>query len=309
MDRKVKHIVLSLFTLFTIAYPLGNAYGQFNFKSNRGRPVFKPVHEAGIMVGANQQRSDINNLYVIDMSSVNIGLGLYYRYTFNYYFAAEASISYYRLQGADRNVRDKNPGTNGWFRLIRNLSFRTDLMEAAVHADVHAMKYQPFSVERYRWTPYVSGGIGLVYFNPKAEYKGFWYNLQPLGTEGQGTPGHDAKYSRTTWATPIRVGIKVNLTEFVALQYYLGYTFVGTDYLDDIHNKYADPKLLSPIAAKLAMRADEIAPPEVYGRITPPGEKRGDPTGNDGYFTTGVTLSFRLAKKPPCIPCPRWKKG
>ncbi|MDX2001215.1 MAG: hypothetical protein SFW35_02210 [Chitinophagales bacterium] len=283
-----------------------NVIAQYSFaKSNR--LVFTPVHEAGALLVFNQQRSDINNQYIIDLSSINAGFGLYYRYTFSYFTAIEASVTYYRVEGADRFVKDKTPKSNGWYRYIRNLSFRTDVVEAAAHFDVHAKKYQPFKLDKHRWTPYISGGVGVVYFNPKANYEGKWYSLQPLGTEGQGRPGYSPKYARTVWAAPVRLGIKANLTDHVNLQYFFGYTFVGTDYLDDVSTVYADPKDLDDLTAAIAMRADEVIGEEYYGRITAPGEQRGDPGDKDGYWTMGISLSFKLTSSTGRIKCARWR--
>jgi hypothetical protein len=295
-------VLLALITML----PANGLFAQFSFSKNTSKREFQPVQEAGLLLALNQQRSDINNLYIIDLSSVNVGAGLYYRYTYHYFLANEITATYYRIEGADRYVRDKAPYSNGWFRYVRNLSYRTDVIEIAIHQDVHMKKFQPFITEGYRWTPYISGGVGFVWFNPKAELDGRWYALQPLGTEGQGRAGYGAKYSRLTWAAPIRAGFKVNLTEHASFQWFAGYTFVGTDYLDDVSTVYADPADLDVLTADIAMRADEVVSPEVYGRITAPGEQRGDPGDKDGFWVMGTTLSFKVTKKPPRIPCMRW---
>lgn len=278
-------------------------------KKKNNRFGFKPVHEAGVSIGANQQRSDINNMYIIDFTSVNVAAGIYYRYTFHHRFALATTATYYRLEGADRYVRDKELYSNGWFRYIRNLSFRTDVAEVAVNGEFHILKYEPFNTRKMRWTPYVSAGLGGIYFNPKTEYQGRWYNLQPIGTEGQGLAGYPAPYNRFTWAAPVKAGVKVNLTSFMSMQVFGGYTFTGSDYLDDVSTVYPqDYSQLSQIAAALSVRADEVTTPDVYGNIVAPGEQRGDPTDKDGYWTFGTSISFKLGSKNKSPnTCAKWK--
>ncbi len=279
-----------------------------NKKENRFG--FKPVHELGVSIGANQQRSDINNMYIIDFSSVNISAGLYYRYTFHHRFAVATTLKYHRLDGADRFVKDKEIYSQGWFRYIRNLSFRTDIAELAINGEFHILKYEPFNVKEMRWTPFVSAGVGAIYFNPKAEYNGQWVSLQPIGTEGQGLAGYPAPYSRYTWAAPINTGVKINLTKFMSMQVHAGYTFTGTDYLDDVSTVYpVDFNQMSVIAKDLSVRADEVTTPDVYGRITAPGAQRGDPSDKDGYWTFGTSISFKIGAghRKSSGSCASWK--
>ncbi len=278
-------------------------------KKKENRFGFKPVHELGIYLGANQQRSDINNMYVIDFSSVNFSTGVLYRYSFHHRFAITPTLLFHRLDGADRYVRDKEPYSNGWFRYIRNLSFRTDILEFAVSGEFNILKYEPFNTQKMRWSPYVSAGAGGIYFNPKAEFNGEWISLQPIGTEGQGLAGYPAPYRRITWAAPLRAGVKVNLTNFMALNVMGGYTFTGSDYLDDVSTVYpVDYNLLGQTAAAISIRADEVTTPDVYGNIVAPGTQRGDPGDKDGYWTFGATVSFKLngkGKSPNT--CAKWR--
>ncbi len=280
-------------------------------KKKTNRFGFKPVHEMGLTIGANQQRSDINNMYVVDFSSVNVAAGLYYRYTFHHRFALSTTAMYYRLEGADRFVRDKEPYSQGWFRYIRNLSYRTDLVEVAVNGEFHVLKYEPFNNKKMRWTPYVSAGFGGIYFNPKVYFQGEWHNLQPLGTEGQGLAGYPANYSRFTWAGPLKAGVKVNLTSFMSLNVFGGYTFTGSDYLDDVSTVYpVDFEQMSLLTKHLSIRADEVTTPDVYANIVAPGAQRGDPKDKDGYWNTGVSVSFNIGtpNKSPNS-CAKWERS
>ncbi len=46
--------------------------------------------------------------------------------------------------------------------------------------------------------------------DPLAENKDHWYDLQPLGTEGQGLTGQPVLYSLTSFSIPFGLGLKVN---------------------------------------------------------------------------------------------------
>lgn len=289
-----------------VCLSMGNLWAQKG-GFNPSKKAFRNTTDVGVTIAANQQRSDINNLYIIDFSSVRYGFGGFIRNTFHKHLAITASASYYRLEGADRFVREKSPGTNGYFRYIRNLSFRTELLELALSLEMHMLPYIPYNKQYNRWTPYGSVGWGVVWFQPKALYNGQWERLQPLGTEGQGRPGYDDPYSRYAWAAPLRVGIKYNINSYLVVQGYAGYTFVGTDYLDDVSTVYANPTDLDPLTADIAMRADEVAPVEEYGRITAAGEQRGDPGDKDGFWTIGGTLTFRLGRTYSEQTCASWR--
>ncbi|CAN5423045.1 hypothetical protein BH09BAC1_BH09BAC1_15500 [soil metagenome] len=307
----MKALITTICLCAALLVPKQDAEAQISStKQKTNRFGFHPVHELGVILGANQQRSDINNMYVIDFSSVNIAAGLYYRYTFHHRFAISTTAMYYRLEGADRFVRDKEVYSNGWFRYIRNLSYRTDLVEVALNGEFHILKYEPFETRKMRWTPYVSAGFGGVYFNPKGYFQGEWYNLQPLGTEGQGLAGYPAPYSRFTWAGPLKGGVKINLSKFMSLNAFVGYTFTGTDYLDDLSTVYPkDFNKMSYLSQQLSARADEVSSPEVYANIIAPGTQRGNSMNKDGYWITGVSLSFKIGglKKGPTS-CVKWER-
>ncbi len=56
--------------------------------------------------------------------------------------------------------------------------------------------------------PSFNAGISGFYFNPQTEYKGVYYNLRPVGTEGQTT--RRLKRMRTAkFALSIPVGMKL----------------------------------------------------------------------------------------------------
>ena len=89
----------------------------------------------------------------------------------------------------------------------RNLSFNTNIWELTLQGDFNFFKFIPGEA-RYRYTPYVTFGIGIFSYDPYAYYQGQKVYLRPLGTEGQGTaayPGpktiqhHGILYSLWSW--------------------------------------------------------------------------------------------------------------
>jgi len=135
--------------------------------------------------------------------------------------------------------------------------------------------------------------------NPQAEFNGQWYELQPLGTEGQGASGaNTAEYNLNGLALQYGFGFKLNLTGRLACSASYGMRATATDYLDDVSTYYADPNLLlverGSLSQQLADRSFEQI--GVANRNTD--VERGDPTNNDFYAFTTFALSLRIDKKP-----------
>ena len=124
-------------------------------------------------------------------------------------------------------------------------------------------------------------------------YQGRWYNLQPIGTEGQGSAFSDEKtYSLTQFSIPFGVGLKVNTSKNIGINFEWGLRKTFTDYLDDVSGKYADPFLLGsekgPVAVGLA---DKSLKPETGGNT---GRGRGNSYNKDWYSFAGVIITFKL---------------
>jgi hypothetical protein len=143
-------------------------------------------------------------------------------------------------------------------------------------------------------------GAGVFKFDPKAYYKGSWYRLQPLGTEGQLVYEGMKKYNLTEACIPFGGGIYVLFNKTIRISLETVYRKTFTDYLDDIKGSYADADLVGShggtIAAALSNRSGEITsdPAELIYSAT--GQKRGDPTHKDGYIFTMVKLSYLMKK-------------
>ncbi|MEI7594795.1 MAG: DUF6089 family protein [Bacteroidota bacterium] len=226
-------------------------------------------------------------------------VGIIYRYNFDPRFAFKGNAYFGSVAGDDAVSK---------YNVKRNLSFTSTISEFSAQLEFN---FFPFITgnEKYPFSPYVFAGVSLFRFNPKAElkddivngngkivyHKGI-YELQPLGTEGQGTSAYpDRKaYSLTKFAIPFGVGIKYNLFKKVSIGLEYGLRRTQTDYLDDVSTTYADPTVLSsentPVASALA---DKTVP--VTGQVVNNKDlQRGNSKNKDWYSFFGVSIVFRL---------------
>ncbi len=232
--------------------------------------------------------------------------GFFFRNNFNYFFALKCGLTWGIWEGDDRLSHTERFMDDAWFRNYRNLHFKSQVFELALTGEVNLMRYIPGSGSKWI-TPYFVTGISLVYFNPKAEYNGEWVALQPLGTEGQGMPQYPDRrpYSLFQPAIPIGIGVKLNVTRFLALGLEFGHRFTFTDYLDDVSGSYVSKGEFTEfygnekgaMAYDLSRRSSEIDPEETYGYITEPGEVRGNPGANDAYLFSLVSVSYKFANQ------------
>jgi hypothetical protein len=276
-----------------------------------GLGAFSQTKEAGISFGTTNFLGDLGKkesdgkFYFSDVSSSfwRPAVGAFYRVGFNKWVTAKATLTYGRLYGDDRMTDYKEIQDNDWFRNYRNLHFKSPVIEGAIMAEIHLLPYAAGST-KWRIAPYVTTGIGLFYFNPKAEYNGEWVSLRNIGTEGQGMPGYANKYSLIQPSVPVGFGLKYNLTREITLTFEFGHRFTFSDYLDDVSTVYPDKKDIDAFYGKerakmvydLSRRSPENDPENRYGRITQAGEQRGNPGGKDGYLFTTASISYVIGK-------------
>jgi hypothetical protein len=194
-------------------------------------------------------------------------------------------------------------------RRNRNLDFRSHITEGFLATEFYPtvfLENDPTDVQG-RLRPYGLIGIGVFHFNPQGTYydstthQTSWVYLRPLHTEGEGFPEYpDRKeYSLTQICIPLGVGIKYYINENINVSFEIIHRKLFTDYLDDVSTTFIDPSLfrkyLSPAQATIAIEmANKSSLRGIPNSDYNPGDKRGDPTQNDAYFTAGFKLSMRL---------------
>lgn len=241
--------------------------------------------EIGFMVGGTYYIGDLNQKH---FNHTNPAGQLLYRYNINARMAYRANFTYGKIEGYDSEQ-------SGDFYKNRNLSFQSDLFEFGSGIEV---TYFPFEIgnRRYRGTAYLLAELSLTRINPMTNYNGELVELQPLGTEGQGTDLADrGKYSRVQMGIPIAVGARVSISENIGLNIEYGIRLMFTDYLDDVGGyRYADPLLLAaqngPTAAALSNRSLDG---NRFGQ-------RGNRASRDWYTFFGIGLMIRMGGKKSC---------
>lgn len=179
----------------------------------------------------------------------------------------------------------------------RNLYFKSDIHEISAIAELNYFEYLPGDMLHYPWTPYLFAGIAVFRMNPQGYYNNNLIDLQPLGTEGQGSSAsQNEKYRLTQLAIPFGIGLRANMNRNSTISFQYGVRMLFTDYLDDASRYYIDPATLASqngiVSAQMAdQRTDEE-------RVV--GASRGNPNNKDWYFQGTVCVSFFLRKPNAC---------
>lgn len=252
---------------------------------------FERSKDIGLHFGTSYYLGEVNP-YRHFGTRLKAGGGLSYHNNWDRRWSIRGALFYHTIEAWDEDSRDP------WIQ-NRNLHFKNQVIEGSLQFELNFFPYQ-LGNKGYRMSPYLFGGIGYFNMRPQANYKGTWYELQPLGTEGQGTIYGAEKYKTSLMSVPFGVGFKMNIWAIFGLSVEWGVRKTWTDYFDDISGKYVSPELLEdesgPLAAALSDRS-------INREITDPdgnhngGLQRGDPGRRDFYFFSQVALHIRIDKK------------
>jgi hypothetical protein len=249
--------------------------------------TFGQSREMGIMLGVMNYKGDLQKATYAGQNNLP-GIGFLYRRSYSNHWAFKAAISYGNVQGDDAQSDDP-------FNKNRNLNFKSSILEGTGQFEFNFFPYQT-SNPSTSFTPYMSVGLSVFKFNPKAYYNGDYIELQPLGTEGQGTNANPDKglYKKTSLAFVFGGGFKWKIGRrwSVVLESVVRKTY--TDYLDDVSGVYADPNAIRVEYGKTAyFLSDRSIVKNNTGNI---GRQRGDNTNRDWYHFTGVQFTYTLSK-------------
>jgi hypothetical protein len=244
--------------------------------------------ELGLFAGGSYYLGDLNPTR--HFGNTSPAFGAVYRYNLNLRWALKFNAIYGTLVGDD--------ASKAGFDKERNLSFKSRLLDFSAQIELNFLPYFTGS-GKYSFTPYIFTGLAVYSHNPRAKYNGEWYDLQPLGTEGQGTTAYPSRqtYALTQVAFPFGIGFKYSLTKHLCIgaEWSMRKTF--TDYLDDVSTTYVDPIQLEaekgPVAAALSNRAlNTPGTPPIE-----PGKARGNSSTKDWYSFAGITLTMQIVTK------------
>ncbi|MES2703327.1 MAG: DUF6089 family protein [Bacteroidota bacterium] len=266
----------TLFSIFILTVcTISRLAGQTYFTST----------ETGVLFGASQYFGDLNDNY--GFKSVSPSVGIYARKHLSQYISVKLSGIFTHVGYSDKDNRSE-------YQRQRNLDFESNIYEVGVQAEFNFFRYvtgDPY----YRFTPYLTGGIGAFYYDPYTNYQGTKYHLRPLGTEGQNTPAFkDRKYGSVSACFPIGVGVKFWLKGGINLTAEIADRLTTTDYLDDVSTTYAGAANF-PSTGQAYLIQDRST--EINTTATPlgrAGKQRGNTSSLDQYIVAQVSISWHF---------------
>jgi len=245
--------------------------------------------EFGLSAGAAHYFGDLNTNGKVNRPK--LAFGAFFRKQFGNYIALRVSAHYAQLGYSDIYNKDNE------YQLRRNLSFNSNIWELALQGDFNFFKFIPGDPD-YRFTPYVTLGIGAFSYDPYAYYQGQKVFLRPLGTEGQGLAAYpDRKpYGTMAFCFPFGVGVKYNWNDRMNIGFEIVHRFTNTDYLDDVSKTYVGADKFPPLpdgSPSLGFLLQDRSY-ETGDVIGIEGRQRGYPKQKDQYIMAEFTIAFNL---------------
>lgn len=254
MKNCKKHFIVALIVLM---------FGQFLAP----KTAHSQIVEFGGSVGLSYYMGDINPRKPFCESQ--LGWGVLVRYYNDTRWAFRLAYSNLQLNGSDKS---------SGYRPERGLSFNTNVHDVALVAEFNFLDYFTGS-KRNGLSPYLFGGISVLYFNPKADdgkelcnvltdVDGYYANGSDNINDGE------AKYNKFSASIPFGIGVKYSLGQKlgVALEWRWDYTF--TDWLDDCHayyptvnNDYSDPTNFTENSGKMYIQRGNMYDKDWFGYL------------------------------------------
>lgn len=238
---------------------------------------------ASVGTGTSSYYGELSNDDDYMDAKLNLNLGLQYFVTDR--IGVRTEITWFQLSGDDAEADSDG-------RTVRNLSFISNNYEFNVEGIINLLPKGQRYYQRKPINVYGFLGVGLIYFNPKAEVpagfdeSGKKIALQPLKTEG-------VDYNRFAFVIPYGLGVKIKAGPFFNVAIEGGTRKTFTDYLDDVSTTFQDPATLdSDLVRAMADRTQEI-----QGGVLPrvEGDTRGNPDAKDNYFIANVKIEYYLS--------------
>jgi len=281
---------LTLFTSVSEAQRLRARWKAYRYEWSFGLGASNFLGELG---GANQIGTNGFKDLEFSLTRPSVSVGL--RYKLSPAFSIHSHLTYGHVRGDDKLTKE-------FFRNNRNLNFKSNIYEFNVNFEAALLSQREGGIYRLRGVRrttsfegslYGFAGIGVFHFNPKGQLGDEWYELQPLGTEGQGISEAREKYKRTQICIPLGVGGRYFFNRRWGVGFEFGIRKTFTDYIDDVSKTYYDKEAIrqksGDIAAALSdpsLGLSEAASLE--------GQQRGDPRDKDAYMFAIISLHYKI---------------
>lgn len=256
-------------------------------------PLRAQRNEIGLMLGTSYYLGDLNPSKQFLLTKP--AGGVIYRYVINRRWAVKINGLFGSIAGNDAVSK---------FNEKRNLSFKSNIFEISSQVELNFLPYMTGNTEKDYFTPYIFAGISVFSFNPKADTNGVWFNLQPLGTEGQGTSMYSDRkpYSLMNVSFPFGLGFKYSVGKNVCIGAEWGLRKTTTDYMDDVSTTYADPVILAAENTRIAEILADRSIINVGENVNNTGLQRGNSVTKDWYsFAVAfITVKFKTGGKGSC---------
>jgi hypothetical protein len=247
----------------------------------------------GDLGGANQIGTNGFKDLELSLTRPSFTVGLKYKLTES--IALHSHATYGQVRGDDKL-------TDEFFRNNRNLNFKSNIYEFNINVEYAFLSSRQGGIYRLRGVKrsssfeaqgYVFAGLGVFNFNPKGQYNDKWYNLQPLGTEGQGISEARKKYNRTQVCIPIGIGGRYFFNRRMGIGVEFGIRKTFTDYIDDVSKTYYDKQAISQANGTIA---GFLSDPSLNSSTpqTNLGSQRGDAIDNDSYMFLMFSFHYKL---------------
>lgn len=280
--------------------PFGALFAQTpttNFNTQSNWSLHKK--ELRIGFGATQFNGDLGgnvgvgrnySLYDLDWPATGVGGTLGFRYRFAPMFATTSSLNFFSLKADDQFSEEV-------IRNSRNLRFSSFNIELSQRMDLILFSREKFgslynlpgnyTLKSLASQYYLFAGIGIMYFNPKAEYNGTTYALRKLRTEGQ-----EKAYSPITGTMSFGYGMRWSVSRMWRVGVEVSYSKTFSDYIDDVSTTYATAAQLGndPIRMGLA----NMAP---GNPSFAPGQQRGNSSQKDAFYNINVVVTRNITYK------------
>ena len=300
--HSIKKLIFSLLILFFIA----------------NQTVAQGKFEIGFALSTMQYEGEIGGRFPFIYNDLNNPTsrarpagGINFGYHLTDFISFRGSITVGSVQAADRLLKPE-PDPAVVYKLTRNLSFRSSIIEAGITTEFYPL---PVIFKRYgqnlgRFNPYIVAGFNFFRFNPRSIYLDktgalSWVDLKPLRTEGQGMPIANApkEYSLNATSIPFGIGIRFNMNENISLALEWLNRTTSTDYLDDVSGRYIDNAEFDKFFGAGTVQADQAKQkanfPSWLNGVHVNGFLPTEPRGslskfNDFYYTGSIKLFINL---------------